>query len=607
MADNPLLQDGESLGPVVAADNSHLLQPGETLGKTVGEATPVPATVPASIPGGVPGVPMLAADTVPDPKSDTGVSGWLRRNTVGAIQGLYHAATDSATDSEKAAILAKIKKENEGLAPDDPDRVPETLATNPSRATLMLHRLLDAPADELKDKANKEEEVAADLLKNHKYWKGSNLYLSGLVDKGLAAVPVVGPMINATAERAEKGDVVGAGLDALTAGALTGLRTPANSTVADLTEGALNKAAKSVADVGEAALKETAPAAVPENPQSGQPPVKTPKTADTVAAANAAKAPIAAGANAVTDAPTIEDVQPQIQKGLRDTINSVAAKEGLKEVPADTSVRDLGKNLGDQFYARSKEVFAKVKEATGVDLNELHEKISTISDKITDAIGDSEKEAPLEAAKTKLEWMADQAFDDAKAAGIDPEQARVDWKKFNASYDLGKQIRMATDGRTGIGSGEVVDPNKLAPRLQKMADSNSPTQPGRLQQLAGDDLTKNLLTSAESGRGAIANFEPTTATGQKALQNLIRQNTGTGPTAALTGPRTNWIKTFQDFNKMPAEEATAAFGKDADAARQFLRSKARWQIGRRVVGGATLAAVATEFGITKALAHLILE
>ena len=71
---------------------------------------------------------------------DTGVVAGLKR-IPDAISGLYHAFAAPATEQEKADLLAKVREQNA-----KGDQIPEDLATNPSRATLALHRLVDAPA-----------------------------------------------------------------------------------------------------------------------------------------------------------------------------------------------------------------------------------------------------------------------------------------------------------------------------------------------------------------------------------------------------------------------------------------------------------------------------
>jgi hypothetical protein len=147
---------------------------------------------------------------------DTGFIAGVKRNTIGAIAGLHHAFNDPATDSEKADILAKINAENSRAGTQDPtdkNHVPESLALNPSRATLAYHRIIDAPADVLLKKSKDENNAAKELLNNHEWWRGGNMYLSSLADRALTAVPVLGPAINSIAERAESGDVSGAATD----------------------------------------------------------------------------------------------------------------------------------------------------------------------------------------------------------------------------------------------------------------------------------------------------------------------------------------------------------------------------------------------------------
>src|SRR5438552_3328008 len=75
------------------------------------------------------------------------------------------------------------------------------------------HWLIVAPAHYLHQKGEDEQTAAKDLIYNNHALKGANLYLSGLADKGLSAVPLVGPTINAIAERFESGDKSGAATD----------------------------------------------------------------------------------------------------------------------------------------------------------------------------------------------------------------------------------------------------------------------------------------------------------------------------------------------------------------------------------------------------------
>jgi hypothetical protein len=218
MTDNSLLQPGETLGTPVSApapsQPSSLLQPGETLGAPVSAPQSAPLTEADAASGkfanqqaqqkvrdvaGPPTHIFQNGKIVPiDQAAPTGVVGSLKRNSVDALTGLWHAFNQPATNDEKAALLQKVREANA-----KGDKVPEELATNPSRATLALHRIVDAPAEELLKKGRDEVGVAQDLLNNHKYWKGGNLYLSGLADKALSGLPLIGPVIGSIASRGE--------------------------------------------------------------------------------------------------------------------------------------------------------------------------------------------------------------------------------------------------------------------------------------------------------------------------------------------------------------------------------------------------------------------
>jgi hypothetical protein len=166
--------------------------------KTVQTAQTLPQTLPADFFEPKTAPAKQPAQTQQQEPKDTGVLAGVKRNTVDALAGLWHAFNQPATDQEKSEILQKVREANQRG-----DNVPESIATNPSKATLALHRIIDAPADMLLKKGRDEVGVAQDLLNNHQYWKSGNLYLSGLVDKGLSAVPLIGPAIGSIAERGE--------------------------------------------------------------------------------------------------------------------------------------------------------------------------------------------------------------------------------------------------------------------------------------------------------------------------------------------------------------------------------------------------------------------
>jgi hypothetical protein len=219
-----------------------------------------------------------------------------------------------------------------------------------------------------------------------------------------------------------------------------------------------------------------------------------------------------------------------------------------------------------------------VQDETGVNLTDIRNKISTLNDKIEAAVDDPEKAGALEQQKLGLENTAEKAFNDAKAKGIDAEQARNDWKKYNASYEFGQHVRNSAEGTL---ANPVINPNKLAPRLQKLSESTSPTQAGRLQQLTGEDNASALVEHAENARTAtqaIKEFVPSSPTGQQALQDLLRNNTEgkSGLRGKVTG-RTDWNGAVKNFENLGPEEQAARFGNDVQRVRQYLGKQVQRQ------------------------------
>jgi hypothetical protein len=156
---------------------------------------------------------------------------------------LYHAFQDPATEQEKLAIQQKMNQMRAGQGMPAASTLPAVpgqyldAATNtydkktptPSRTQLALHRLIDAPADELDAKANKELETARELWDKRNDWSvsvpigplgmGISLPLghaialsqsvSGAADKMMSKIPMLGPLVNGISEKFENGDVSG--------------------------------------------------------------------------------------------------------------------------------------------------------------------------------------------------------------------------------------------------------------------------------------------------------------------------------------------------------------------------------------------------------------
>lgn len=313
------------------------------------------------------------------------------------------------------------------------------------------------------------------------------------------------------------------------------------------------------------------------------------------------KSGLTTGAPAST-APTGQNIQPQVQAGIRNAISDVAKKAGV-DAPTTKSMRGVIEETADKVEAQSKAIYRTIDAATDGRFQPNADALKNVNLKLRDITGlDDEKEAELIAKKQRLEWQQDQMFDEATKKGVPKEAidaAKSRFKQAQALYDTDAQLKAAVTGRAGIGKGiETVDPNKLVPRLHKLYDS------GRLQEAVGEDGARALIEHAENAQSAmqeIKDFVPSSPTGKNALQDILTKNTeGKAPIIGrgkIEG-KTNWNGAVKDFENMTSEQQTQAFGSDVGRVRQFLGKQALRQnaatalkiAGGTVVGGGLTAA-----------------
>jgi hypothetical protein len=408
---------------------------------------------------------------------ETGILPALKRNTVGVITGLYHAFSDPATEQEKAEILQKVRDENANVQ-NPKERVPESLATNPSRATLALHRILDAPAQDLRNKAKSEEDVAKDLLNHHEYWKGGNMYLSSLADRGLAAVPVLGPAINAAAQRAEGGDVSGAAVDV---GSMV-----AAENAHRIVRGAADTAGK-IAETGADVARQ-----IFRGEKVAQP---------------AAEAVLRSGADAASPAP-VSDSQ--------DWLRSLFAAD---RKAANPSLRAVLEEPIDTIEGHAKAAYRQLDEAAGTDFKALREKLENTEyqlRQLTETEEDVAKEASLEKSRTAIMDKIEGAKQQAIKAGVDPkllDQADAQFKQASALKDLQAKVFKNTgviSGNKAVGAEESVNVNQAVKELQKLQDNTKFGAP-RLEQALGKDgaqaILKDMYAAQRQGVKAMSRQE----------------------------------------------------------------------------------------------------
>jgi hypothetical protein len=270
----------------------------------------------------------------------------------------------------------------------------------------------------------------------------------------------------------------------------------------------------------------------------------------------------------------------------------------LAKIGDDVSISDAAQKLADSAQTRSQAAFAKIEKITNVNPTDMKQIMSAREDAIAqaNAEGNLEKAGELEQLQRADADKMEAAFKQAKAADptADVDRARSDWNTSLRADELSRAIR-ASKSNTSTLKNPVLDANKLAPRLQKMAEGQPGGKTSQLSQLSGDDDATALVEHAENARAAaqeIKDFVPSTATGKNALQDILTKNTegkaGLSSLGKVVG-KTNWSGAVKDFENLGAEGQAKAFGQDAAKVRQFLGRQALKQNAIDIILGKTTA------------------
>lgn len=186
--------------------------------------------------------------------------------------------------------------------------------------------------------------------------------------------------------------------------------------------------------------------------------------------------------------------------------NNRADELGVGRPDPAAPVRDMGEQVADQVYARSKASYKLIDDATEGRFQPNADKIQNINMKLRDMTGtDDVTEAKLLDQKRTLLAQQDQIFADAEAAGVPKttvNAAKQDYKTAQAIYDTNHEIQMSTSGvRPGMkGSAKVpeeVNGKSLMNRFNKIYNA------GRLQEALGEKGSEALIGhAADALKGA---------------------------------------------------------------------------------------------------------
>ncbi len=287
------------------------------------------------------------------------------------------------------------------------------------------------------------------------------------------------------------------------------------------------------------------------------------------------------------------------QQGLRDILNKVAEENGLPKSES-TSIRDAAKDLGDAFKAKSKAAYAKIDEASSGQWQTNENALAKVERDLR-VNTDVENEAALQTRKADLLAKQEEVLQQAEAKGVPKsviDEAKSNYRKAYSSYDIGRHVEGVTSGTVPEAGGtETVNFKSLANRLNK-GDMR-----GMLSDVMGKENANNLLSHVNDTQKlaeGFKNFEPSTATGQKAFAEIVAKNTKPG---GLTGkPTVNWGKALEDFDRLTPQEQSARFGSDAVKLRSqivrngFVQSLPKYA-AKTGIGSGLLIGLSKEFGL----------
>jgi hypothetical protein len=194
--------------------------------------------------------------------------------------------------------------------------------------------------------------------------------------------------------------------------------------------------------------------------------------------------------------------QPAAQGAVKKSMSNVAQDEGVVS-GTKSSIRDSVEDVGDQVYAKSKDMYKQLDDASGGTWQRFDNKIRAINQRMRslDPDLDNDQWENLETAKNEAmvtqQNTIDQLVKDGKITPEAGQQASQTYKRSQALYDLDKAVKISSKGIrpeiAGKGaSPEEIDPKMLSNRLNKMYDS------GRLQEALGEKGAKEIINEMDA-------------------------------------------------------------------------------------------------------------
>jgi hypothetical protein len=207
--------------------------------------------------------------------------------------------------------------------------------------------------------------------------------------------------------------------------------------------------------------------------------------------------------------PLAEDEVTKITPELE--ASEAAEKANVSSEPAPSkSIRKTVEQAGDKVHAASKADYKILDEATNGRFQRFRDKLANGRRQLQNLSGseeDVQKEASILKGQKETEDAMQEAFEEAKAKGIDPkliDRADANFRKSQALYDLDNAVKKSTKGAHPDHSTpellkespETLNPKMLHSRINALYDS------GRLQDALGEEGANKLFDHTLEHSGA---------------------------------------------------------------------------------------------------------
>lgn len=201
----------------------------------------------------------------------------------------------------------------------------------------------------------------------------------------------------------------------------------------------------------------------------------------------------------------LAQVDSTLQQNLRRIADNIATEKGLPDRPPVSSIRDVFDDLGANMRAQAKGIYQKLDEAGGGGrFQRFDQQIANLRSKIKQVTGvDPDLEGELTERLNHVEQARQDAFDEIRKAGVDPDliqEANAHYKQTSALNRVTRMVRASAKGmRPEVAQGPGHTPETLTAQ-SLFEDANHAYDSKVLQQALGEDHAKDMLNQIDAAK-----------------------------------------------------------------------------------------------------------